>query len=108
MTPLHLAATQGQKSTVAALLSLGADPDAEGKERWPPLLWAAHKGHTGAVEVLCTASGNTQHHMQQARPLKLLILILQGLHLLNHSSPQAFTLHELPPPRLPGCVLVGC
>lgn len=67
MTPLHLAATQGQKATVIALLNLGADPDAEGKEKWPPLLWAAHKGNTEVVEVLCTAHGQTKRHMQQVR-----------------------------------------
>jgi ankyrin repeat protein len=67
MTPLHLAATQGQKATVIALLNLGADPDAEGKEKWPPILWAAHKGNTEVVEVLCTAQGQTKRHMQQVR-----------------------------------------
>lgn len=69
MTPLHLAATQGQTECVLTLLKLGANPDAEGKENWPPILWAAHKGNADVVEVLCTASGHTRRHMQQVQKI---------------------------------------
>ena len=49
-TALNLAATEGNASTVALLLSKGARVDTRDKQGFTPLLSAAEKGHSDVCE----------------------------------------------------------
>jgi ankyrin repeat protein len=57
VTPLHLAAQNGDLAVIDALLAGGADPTAkDGLYRGTPADWAANFGHTTARERLATAA----------------------------------------------------
>lgn len=64
LTPLHVAASQGQCDVIRLLIDYNAD--VEGPvldDQWTPLLWASYRGHFEAVKVLieCGAGVTADH-----------------------------------------------
>ena len=57
---LVAAASQGEVSLTAALLKLGADPDARGQQRRTALMRAAASGHREVVELLLGAGASSE------------------------------------------------
>ena len=57
LTALHLAAQNGNRETVDALLALGADPTIQdGLYGGTPANWAEHGGHTALRDHLIAAT----------------------------------------------------
>jgi len=58
MTPIHLAAADGNTDKVVAELNNGADPDSSGNWGWTPLLYAAAEGRGRVVRLLLSRAAN--------------------------------------------------
>ena len=52
LTPLQMAAGEGQKEIAELLIAKGADVNAKYDRGWTPLLWAAREGHKEIAELL--------------------------------------------------------
>ncbi|XP_056408594.1 ankyrin repeat domain-containing protein 50-like [Hyla sarda] len=59
LTPLLIAAYEGQEEVAELLLEAGADPDRAGKDQMTPLLAAASGGHAETVRVLLLWGAST-------------------------------------------------
>lgn len=77
-TPLVLAATDGHRDTVKALLRAGAEPDLMGANRDTALLRAARNGHRAVIDILVTAGAKLDYTDQYGEPA--LILAATGGH----------------------------
>ena len=72
LLPLHVASQAGHAAVVAALLDVGADPDAVALGEWTPLLLAAGHNHAALARLLlargaavdaATRDGSTALHL---------------------------------------------
>lgn len=63
-TPLHVAATRGDRNAVRLLLEAGADPNAAGERGCTPLHLALEGQHVQVVRMLVAAGGqlDTRNH----------------------------------------------
>ena len=77
-TALNLAATKGDVSTVALLLSKGAKVDTRNKSGWTPLLVAAQKSHTEVCELLLTAGSDVEESVPKTQFTSLHFAALHG------------------------------
>ncbi|XP_044147494.1 ankyrin repeat domain-containing protein 50-like [Bufo gargarizans] len=72
LTPLLVAAYEGQDEVAELLLEAGADPDRPGKDQMTPLLAAASGGHAETVRVLLLWGASTDVTDQEGRSALLL------------------------------------
>lgn len=72
LTPLLVAAYEGQEEVAELLLEAGADPDRPGKDQMTPLLAAASGGHAETVRVLLLWGASTDVSDKEGRSALLL------------------------------------
>ena len=58
---IHLAAEKGKVASLATLISLGANVNANDKEKCSPLQYASLRGHASAVEMLLAKGAKVDH-----------------------------------------------
>ena len=71
MTPLHLAAEQGNLVKVRTLLEQGEPPNSLNSHGWTPMMLAAKAGHTTIIHLLSTYGAHPisiEHILQQPLP----------------------------------------
>eukprot|EP00903_Cladosiphon_okamuranus_P019236 g17689.t1 len=71
ITPLHVAANEGQDAVASLLLEKGADKDALDFDGRTPLAWAVDEGHLAVAETLLAAGAdiNRRGHEHSGSPL---------------------------------------
>ena len=71
VTPVYIAAQEGHKAIVSALLAAGADKNAAIKDGATPLFVAAQQGHEAAVSALLAADADMNATPQEQRHARI-------------------------------------